>query len=501
MNRWLHRASIVPRAVWRVIKFLRPHRTPPPDDPLDQLLFRWSPRDGFTRRDLLRSVAVLGASGSGKTSGSGRHLSKSLVLDRRVGGLIIASKPGDRAMWQEIFAGAGRAGELVVFGPGGDHRFNLLDFQARSGADSREITQCITVVGETLNRSDGDGGGDRDPYWAQQSRRTIHNAVEVVLGATGKVTAWDLQTFINTAALTPASLSDPAWQSGFHGECMKKAHDRPKSVIEQHDFDLAAQFWFGEWPAMNDRTRSSILAGVMGLLHVFNTGIVHELIGGETTITPAVFDEGKWVLVDMPVANYGAAGSFVSGAWQYATQRHILRRDAAPGSPLTCIWIDEYQNHVTSFDAKFLAECRSHHGCMVALTQSLHSFFIAVSGKQGEHAIEALLTNFGTKVFHALGDDKSAQYAASLIGKEIQVMVNTSMAPVEDLWLSMVGGGKVTSSTNTSWLPVLQNNAFMKGLRTGGRANGFLTDAIVVRNGELFADGRNWMKVAFSQNG
>ena len=99
------------------------------------------------------------------------------------------------------------------------------------------------------------------------------------------------------------------------------------------------------------------------------------MIARVTTITPEVFEQGAWVLVDYPVANYGVAGAFIAGAWKYATQRHVLRRAATEETPVTCIWIDEYQNHITSFDAKYLAECRSHLGCMVVLTQSLHSFF------------------------------------------------------------------------------------------------------------------------------
>ena len=147
---------------------------PPPKDALDAPLFHWTPNDSFTIRDLVRSVSIMGSAGSGKTSSVGYQMGMALAACMRMGMLIIASKPEDRAMWEAIAKSAGR--ELIVFGPGEPHRFNILDFEAQHGADAREITQCIMTIGETLLRAEGK---DRDPFWEQQNRRTLHNAVEV----------------------------------------------------------------------------------------------------------------------------------------------------------------------------------------------------------------------------------------------------------------------------------------------------------------------------------
>src|SRR5579872_2774434 len=57
---------------------------------LDTPLFGWSPYDPFPVRDLLRSVAIFGASGSGKTSGSGYQIAKAIVRNRRINLLIHA---------------------------------------------------------------------------------------------------------------------------------------------------------------------------------------------------------------------------------------------------------------------------------------------------------------------------------------------------------------------------------------------------------------------------
>ena len=72
---------------------------------------------------------------------------------------------------------------------------------------------------------------------------------------------------------------------------------------------------------------------------------------------------------------------------------------------------------------------------------------------------------------------------------------------VENLWDEMMGLQKITSNMSEHYEPTLQTNRFMNGLRTGGPSNDFLCDAFVLRSGEPFANGMNYLEVAFSQKG
>jgi hypothetical protein len=176
---------------------------------LSQILFQWSPFDPFPIRDLLRSIVIFGAAGSGKTSGSGYLIAKSLAACRKIGGIILASKPEDREFWEGIFRKAGRARDLLVFNAATALRFNFIDFILRNGGDTREITKAIMVISETLEQGGGEGR-QHDPFWRRQNERMIYNAVEIVRLATGTVTAPDVQAFINKAAQAPAALSGSA---------------------------------------------------------------------------------------------------------------------------------------------------------------------------------------------------------------------------------------------------------------------------------------------------
>jgi hypothetical protein len=227
--------------------------------------------------------------------------------------------------------------------------------------------------------------------------------------------------------------------------------------------------------------------------------VVRELVSSATNVSPADLLAGKWVLVDMPPAEYGDVGLFVAAGWKYLTQRAVLRRAAGAADAPVVVWCDEAQQFVNSHDATIAAQCRSHKGCLVFLTQSLHSYYAALHGDRGRHQADALLTNFQTKIFHALGDPDTAKWAASLVGRSLQTFVGGSTAPVAGLYEELTKPGQTTGSFSTHYEQVLQDNVFMHGLRTGGPANGLQCDCIVVRSGEPFAGGRNHLLATFVQ--
>ena len=67
-------------------------------DPLETAVLRWPNGENFSLADLLRSVAVFGATGTGKSSGSALGLVRG-ILATNCGGLVLCSKPTDRAWW------------------------------------------------------------------------------------------------------------------------------------------------------------------------------------------------------------------------------------------------------------------------------------------------------------------------------------------------------------------------------------------------------------------
>jgi hypothetical protein len=469
-------------------------------DSLDRVLLQWNQRgDVFRKRDLLQSVCVQGASGSGKSSGVGFQLGNSLIEDRGISGLILSSKPGeDCEFWKRLFARRGRANDLLIVAPDHPHHFNWLDYEIQSGADARELANLITTVGETLRRGEG-SSKPQDPFFTVASERMIQLAVEALRLATGRVDAFDLQRFINGMAINSDQLKSPEWRKGFHCKTLEAAYLAAKTDIEKSDMEQCLEAFLNEYVNLNDRTRSSITTQVNQLLSVFTSGIVRKIVSGKTTISPRVLEEGYWILVDMPVSRWGASGQFVNAAWKLAVQRHVLRRVAKPESRIIVTWVDEFQNHLNSFDSQYLAECRSHRGCMVVLTQSLHSYYSALNGSHAaEHAANALLTNFAHRIFTALGDAKSAQWASDLCGRSRQILIGGSMAQ-DDPWDVLMGRSKYTGNFSEHMENNVEPAEFMHGgQRTGGPPS-FMVDAWVLRSGQPFSTGKNWLRTALSQ--
>lgn len=480
-------------------RWFQNRRLPTPTSPLDRVLFRWGENDAFTVRDLLNGgVCVIGRAGSGKTSSSGKLLGRSIVSLPGSGGLILAAKPEDLAMWQAIFALAGRADDLVVFGPGQPQRFNFLGYVLAMGGHTRDVTRCITVIGETLRSSDTKGGESAD-FWEREQERMIYNAVEIIRLAKGSVSAPDIQRFINSAPVAAEMIATEEWQAKFCNQCLKEAYGKVGTPIEKHDYQLAVDYWLSEFPTMADKTRSSILTGVMGILHVFNVGAVRELVSTTTNVSPDDMLKGKWVIVNMAPAEWGDMGSLVAAGWKFLTEKMVLRRHADEESNVITIWADEAAQFVNSFDSQFITQCRSHMGCLVFLTQSLHSYYGALKGDAGRHQADALLTNFSTRIMHAIGDAQTAKWASDMLGMEREPFVSTSTPPSEDLYSDVTGANKTTTSVSFQYQPALQPRVLMHGLRTGGLANGLICDGVVIRSAEPFSTGKSWMMVAFSQ--
>jgi hypothetical protein len=349
-----------------------------------------------------------------------------------------------------------------------------------------------------------DGGASHggEPIWKAKNREGLDHAIEIIIRATGELDPWAIECFLDGAALSLAELSSEPWLKSFHAQALDRAQANARTDIEQHDHARARQHWTSKWPKLNDRTRTSVEAGLFSLLHPFNTGIVRDLLATSTTITPDDLEQRRWWFVNLPIVPGDAPAVFVNAAVKLAVQRYILARKAKPGDPLLCLWSDEFQNVANSYDRSFVEACRSHRGCLVALTQSAHAIYARMYGQGGnEHEANALLTNFGHLIVHSVGDLKTAKYFSDILGMRREVFIGTTMQPRgEELFDVLMGRMQVSVNATERWEPALQPAVFLRGLRQGGPSNGNLVDGVVIRSGQPFnASGENYLITTFRQ--
>ncbi len=462
-----------------------------PSDPLDDILFPWTKRDPFTVRHMLRSVESKGITGSGKSSGSGATIIDAVIRHPRSTLLIVAQKPEEKEEYLRMFRRYRKP--LVIIEEGGKARCNFLETEVKAGADTRDLVEFLSTLGESLEG--GSGGRENDRFWKMLEQRIMYNAM-VALTLGGKPDAPGLLKFLSTAAYRADQLKDPDWRGKFHNTVMKAAWEKKKSDTDQANFTLAQDFFQSEFVLMDDKPRSSGLAGVMNTAHVFNTGLVWRMCSTDTNVTPAVLDQGVSILINFPFSNYGPTGRFIAGGWKYLCQKHILRRKWNPNGYFNVMVLDEYQESATELDARYLAQCRSHGGSLFCLTQTVHSEYAAMGGN-GHHRADQLLSNFGTHIYH-LSDPATAKFGSSLLDNRRETFISFSPRPRESYGDDIFGQGQASGSLSETYQPILQPGMFMTDLRCGGPPSN-VVDAIIIRAGERFSNGENWMKIGFRQ--
>lgn len=476
--------------------------------PLDTTLFSWTKHEPFTLDDACRGVQVWGMTGGGKSSGSGQRLALS-YLRHRFGGLVLCAKPGEADTWREYCRRAGRSKDLIVFSPSAPWRFNFLDAEvARPGAGAgltENVLQLFLTVAEIAARGAGGGEGREDEgYWRRSLQQLLRNAIDLLVIATGRVSVPDLYRVVVSAPVSPAEAADAAWRkASFCWTCLAAADAKAKTGYQAHDFPLVADYFLLEFPALSDKTRSVVVSTFTSMIDVLNRGVLRELFGTTTNVTPDDCLRGKIIVVDLPVKEFAEVGQFAAVLWKYLFQRAVERRDVRKNPRPCFLFADESHLFTTSFDALFQTTARSARCCTVYLTQNLNNYRAAYKGPAGEATAKSLLGNLTTNVVHALADSDTATFIADLIGRRRQTFHNGSFThqpchPLDD-WLGGDAGEQATGGYSEHMEYDVQP-AELGRLRTGGAANDFRVDGLVWRGGQPFAStGRSYLWTSFSQ--
>jgi type IV secretory pathway TraG/TraD family ATPase VirD4 len=476
---------------------------------LSHPLLQWSKHDAWTIGNAAEGCLIFGATGSGKSSGSGRAIALAM-LKAGFGGLVLTAKNDERAQWEAYCREAKRLDDLIIFSPSQQHRFNFLDAElSRSGAGAgltENIVNLFSTVLEIAERNAAGGSGrDEESYWRRATRQLVRNAVDLLALATGRVSVPELYRIIVSAPTSFDQLKSEKWKAeSFCFKCLASADKSAKTSIQSSDFELVADYFLLEFPGLSEKTRSVIVSTFTSMIDVINRGVLRELFCGKTNLTPSAVESGKIILVDLPVKEFADVGVIAQVLWKYCFQRAIERRNVATSPRPVFYYADEAQHFVTSYDQQFQTTCRSARVATVLLTQNVSNFEAALGGShKGKAETASLFANLNTKIIHANGDPETNQWAATLIGRTLQTFVNSSSTHGPDDWLPAAFGmghaGQTSAGCSEAYEFELQPSVF-SSLRTGGPANRGVIDAVVFQSGRRFrAAGKTWLPVTFQQ--
>ena len=470
-----------------------------PDD--DEALLELS-ADGKTSRaenywclkDAFEGVQILGATGSGKSSGSGQALAKAF-MESNLGGLVLTAKNDEVLSWKRYAKAAGRESELLIVGPDSPHRFNFLRYELKrpgTGAGHTEnLVNLFCSVLEAAERKQGQGGG-QDAYWQRTLKQLLRNAIDLAVLALDDIDLPSLYRIITSAPRSTDEAENPDWQK--KSACfalLEVATGKTKEKGRASDLELTRDFWLREFPSLAPETRSVIVSTFTSMADCFLRGLLRDLFCTDLTFTPEDTFNGKIIILNLPVKEFNELGQFAQVLfkfiWQRAVERRIsadMSREAAQAAVRPVfLWADESQFFVNSYDALFQSTARSSRACTVYLTQNLPSYFSAFGGQNSRSDAESFLGNLQTKIFHANGDPTTNNWAADSIGKTRQA---TFYGGLSEAMARGAGGLSQNAGGSMVVEYVVQPQEFTM-LRTGGPESEFLVDSII------FQGGRRWL--------
>lgn len=481
LPKWLHRRGMESNAPQPLIKFGQ--------SPLDW----WWPQDAY------EGCLIMGASGSGKTSASGYLALRQLLLTG-AGGLITTVKPDDREFIESVCREIGRLDDLIVFGDPDEHRFNPLMYEStrmgRGGGRTLNVVDLLLTL--TQIGDSGNAKQSNDPFWEKAPKALLTNVIGLLQAAREDLTMAAIRKVITSAPQDVNYISDTGWQQHslcYH--CLKQAESWIGDTITRHDYETLLDYWMVEHCQLDHRTRSNIETTLSVTIDLLNRDLMYELFGNDCTITPEVTHEGKIWLVDLPVKEYGTLGRMaqvlIKTCWQQAAERRTVNQSTRP----LLFFCDEFQEFTTLQDAAFQATARSSKVCSILLTQSISGLYSRLGhGAGGKDAVEALLANLNTKIFHANSDPVTGEWVERLFAKDWSFRANASVSQQQ-------GGGRNQSGNVTSGVnPNLESQVLageLTRLRTGGPLHGGLVDAYIYRNGRRWSNGKNYFRTTFTQ--
>lgn len=492
-------------------------RGPPPDakdDPFNTPILKFTPEDSWTLGDAFQGTQIFGATGSGKSSGSGQAIARQL-LRLKLGGLVLAAVPDELPRWASYADDTKSLDRLVVLttperkdyllNPGQNepawrhetakrlsgvrfcHRFDALEYELNQGGQSPKITRNIVSLFVSA-LSSGDGSlGRSDGYWMDALRELLTHTFDLLHFAGEPVRLGEANAIVCSAAASRDEAASRKWRKSVCFQHLAKAFARQHTMTdeEKQDWQDTFVFWTTTFPGLAEETRTSIVSTfstkATSLLRRPLRSLLCVSIDGH--VRPERSRSGSVIIVDLPVKEYGETGRLAQVLYKTVWQRAMERPGVSGRDPKPVfLWADESQYFITPEDRMFQQTARSSRVATVYLTQNLPNYYAATGSSRFESDVQSLLGNLQTKIFHANGDPVTNEWAEKLFGR--RRLSDTSYTIGEQV-------SAHSGPNDQALVPAVEFTT----LRMGGKHNRFLVDAYV------FSGGRTWNSDAAVETG
>jgi len=479
-------------------------------------LVAWDIKDEpyiWTLRHAFEGALIMGATGSGKTTGSGAAIAEAF-LRSGFGGLVMTVKPDEAERWRRLCVKCGREKDFVVVRRGGEWKFNVMAYEAQATGRGARLSENLVALCRTLlaiSSRQSQSHGLNEQFWESASAQLLNATFDLFLLSGTEPTFDSLTYFISAAPTEKVPETEEAWLAiPVFGKILSRARELAASPEDKRLLQRAGNYWFNVYSSLGSKTRASVTLGVYSMLDAFRGRDIPAIISSETNLTPESIMSGRIVVLDLPVQEVGHTGLLVQSAWKHLFQTS-LQRHARSGDPHcrpVFLWEDEGQYFFSEYDHHFQATARSARVCHVVLSQNVHNFYVQF-GRGGEAAANSVFGNLNTKIFHANSEPFTNEWAVKHFGQEIHSRVTISHRPppppppnqsMADALMNAVDPPSTAGvSTTEHWEYAVRPEEF-NTLRTGGPENDFQVDAYITWIGANGPGERHFTHITFNQD-
>ena len=473
---------------------------------LDKELIQLTATDHLTYGNCAEHIFVTGATGSGKSSGSGRILARN-YLRAGMGGLVLCAKPEEALTWLKYAEEANRVDDLILFGADHANYFNFLDYERTRTSKGRGETQnIVNILNVAIKGTQTQGNNRTDPFFERAGEQLMANMIDLCKLADEPVTLKNMIRMVHTAPKNPSeidlkmNLEDfKQKKSGIYiYDLIIRAGDNLQNsspdIISMNDFKNVYDYFLVEFPNIADKTRSGIVGTFTGMASSLIRGQFYKLFNLETNFTPEDAFKGKIIVLNIPVKQWGEVGRNIQKIFKYMFQQAVERRSIQNDTLPVFLWADEAHLFLHEYDQEFLTTARSARACTVYLTQNI-SNFLSVLGHNAQPIVDSLLGNFQTKIFHQNSDPVTNEWASRLIGGHFVNKANMSIHYNSYNTKETSQNHSVSSEYDQQVKPYE-----FTILKKGGEHNNREVESIIYGGGRIWnKSGKNYCYVTFKQ--
>ncbi len=473
----------------------------------------------WTLRHATMGTQIFGATGSGKSSGSGKTIAKSF-LKNGFGGIVLCAKPGERKEWEEYARLTNRSKDLIVFSGNSNLCFDPLNYESkRVGIGGGEVLNIVDLImrlyeiGQSFMSSSG--GVETERYWENALRRAVSRSVELLLSVREDVTIEKLRRIIVDSgkeehfkdfkeyifAFQNVPKDDPDYEllkeavndtvrKNYCLQLMQNAKIlQNQSKLSSDRFYFLQSYYLNEYYLLSEKTKSTVSEYYLGLVEPFLSGVLKKHFVGrcDSQLLPEVtYEKGKIIILDFSIKEYLLSGAYAQGIYKYLWQQTMERRDISKNNRPVFMWADESQYFIDpKHDALFQTTARSALVCTVYLTQNINNYYFAMGSNNPESRTKSLVGNLATKIFHANSDFDTNEFASNVISKKEKIKTTINF-----------GDKSATKSNVSNYEYQVEPSEFIS-LQTGGASK--IVTAIIAQTGRVWGD-ENFLKSKFIQD-